>query len=165
MKDQKRTGEVIIDGERATLAFERRIAHPIQDVWTAITDPAERAAWFGPSRIDPKVGGAVEMTADGPPAPPEIRAGTGTVTVWEPPRVFEFTWFQKIIGETVMRYELTADGDATILRYLHRGLRVRDAQGYIPGSHAYLDRLEAQLDHAALPEWNARYAEVAPAYA
>jgi len=56
------------------------------------------------------------------------------------------------------------EGDATILRFTHSGLRARDAMGYIPGEHAFLDRLEAHLGGAGLPVWTERYAEVKSAY-
>ena len=39
-------GEVIIEGDYATLKYERRLAHPREDVWKAITDPTELAMWF-----------------------------------------------------------------------------------------------------------------------
>ena len=61
----------------------------------------------------------------------------------DPPHVFEHAWRQKLIGDTVVRYELRRDGDVTVLRLEHRGLRPKDAAGYAPGQHAYLDRLEA----------------------
>ena len=36
---------VVVDGN-AALRFERRLAHPVERVWRAITDPAESGAWF-----------------------------------------------------------------------------------------------------------------------
>ena len=35
----------IVDG-RPALCFERRLSHPIERVWRAITEPAELAQWF-----------------------------------------------------------------------------------------------------------------------
>jgi uncharacterized protein YndB with AHSA1/START domain len=32
---------------RVTFRFERRLRHPVEMVWKAITDPAENEAWFG----------------------------------------------------------------------------------------------------------------------
>jgi hypothetical protein len=34
-----------IDG-RPAVCFERRLAHPVARVWTAITEPADLAQWF-----------------------------------------------------------------------------------------------------------------------
>jgi hypothetical protein len=39
--DTKSKGEVSIEGEYGTLKFERRLSHPIEIVWKAITDPEE----------------------------------------------------------------------------------------------------------------------------
>ncbi len=35
-------GRVVIDGDRAAIVFERRISHPIDVVWAAITEPDRR---------------------------------------------------------------------------------------------------------------------------
>jgi uncharacterized protein YndB with AHSA1/START domain len=157
-------GKVVIDGDRAALVFERRIPHPIAAVWAAITEPDQRAAWLGPTSIEPHEGGVIEMTAEGPPAPREMRQVTGRILVWDPPRVFEHEWKQSLIGETVVRYELTPDGDATILRFTHSRLTEPNARGYISGTHAYLDRLGAHLDGVELPGWKERYGAVQPLY-
>ncbi|WP_394835234.1 SRPBCC family protein [Pendulispora rubella] len=164
--DAKRNGRVIVDDGFATLSFERRLLHPIEDVWTAITDPDERRAWLGETHIEPRVGGAVKIVAHGPPVPPEVRTLTGRVLVWDPPHVLEHTWDQKIIGETIARYELSRDGDATLLRFTHRGFRVRaHAGGYGAGMHAYFERLDAYLANEPLPDWASRSQELAPIYA
>ena len=52
-----RDGRLTVDGDRAVLNFERRLPFPIDAVWTAITDPAERAQWFGETTIDAREGG------------------------------------------------------------------------------------------------------------
>jgi len=43
-----------ITGDRAALVFERRLPYPVETVWAAITDPAHRGRWFGPTTIDPR---------------------------------------------------------------------------------------------------------------
>jgi FMN-dependent NADH-azoreductase len=42
-------GFISVEGDVATLTFQRRLDHPIEEVWTAITDPKERADWFDAS--------------------------------------------------------------------------------------------------------------------
>ena len=42
----------IPDGDRATLTFERRLKHPVERVWAAITEPAHRDIWMGKTVID-----------------------------------------------------------------------------------------------------------------
>jgi uncharacterized protein YndB with AHSA1/START domain len=156
-------GELTVDGELATLRFERRLAHAIEAVWSAITDPAQRNQWMGATTIDARAGGFVETTPNGPPYPPERTTVRGRILVWDPPHVFEHEWQQQILGTRggVVRYELSRDGDGTLLRFTHRGLSVPGAKGFHPGTHAFLDRLAAQLAGQPLPDWQQRYREIA----
>ena len=158
-----REGRLTIDGDRAVLSFERRLPFPIETVWSAITDPAHRNEWMGETTIDARQGGFIEMVPNGPPAPPEQKRMTGRIRVWDPPHVFEHEWHQRIIEDSVVRYELSVDGDGTLLRFSHRGLGIRNAEGFLPGTHAYLDRLEAHLAGDEMPRWDQRYREVAEA--
>ena len=157
-------GTVRLDGDVATLTFVRRLPHPVADVWAALTDPDERAGWLGVTKIDGRPGGFVETVADGPPVPDEIKRMTGEILVWDPPHVFEHEWHQSIVEPGVVRYELVADGDHTVLTFTHRGLGERNAEGFQPGTHAYLDRLAARLGGTEAPEWSQRYSEVAGFY-
>jgi uncharacterized protein YndB with AHSA1/START domain len=159
-----RYGDLEIDGDHATITFRRHLPHPVETVWAALTDPAERAAWFGETVIDGRAGGTIEMVADEPPAPVEAKRMTGRILVWDPPHVLEHEWCQRIVEDGVVRYELAEDGAGTLLTFTHRGLSVRNAKGFIPGTHAFMDRLEAHLGDAPLPDWSERYAEAAPAY-
>ena len=156
-----REGRLTIEGEKAVLTFERRLPYPIEAVWSAITEPAHRNQWMGETTIDAREGGLIEMVPAGPPQPPEHKRMTGRIRVWDPPRVFEHEWNQRIVEESVVRYELSPDGDGTLLRFSHRGLGVRNAQGFLPGTHAFLDRLQAYLAGETLPSWAQRYREVA----
>lgn len=160
-----RTGTITHHDGSATITFERRLAHPIERVWAAITDPAQRAQWFGTTTLEAREGGRIDMVAEGPPVAPEMRRMTGRIRLWRPPHVFEHEWSQSLIGDTVVRYELSEDGEGTLLRFTHSGFKPPHAKGYIPGEHAFLDRLEAHLDQAPLPGWGQRYGEVHPRYA
>jgi uncharacterized protein YndB with AHSA1/START domain len=154
-------GTLTFDGEHAIMTFRRHLPHPIEAVWAAITDPAERKAWFGETTID---GETIEMMPDEPPAAPDAKRMTGRILVWQPPHVFEHEWTQRIVEDSVVRYELVEDGDGTLLTFTHRGLSERNAKGFLPGTHAFLDRLAAHLAVRPLPIWSERYAELAPAY-
>ncbi len=164
MDHASRKGAVVAEGDTSSVVFERRLPYPIEAVWRAVTEPGERARWFGKTTLEARKGGAISMIADGPPMPEEVRRMRGEVVVWDPPHVFEHTWRQALIGDTVVRYELFRDGDVTVLKLSHTGFRPKDAGGYIPGEHAYLDRLEAALAGEPVPSWQARYSEVATLY-
>jgi uncharacterized protein YndB with AHSA1/START domain len=157
-------GFISVEGDSATLTFKRRLDHPIEDVWTAITAPKERADWFGATVIDSGVGGTIQMVAEGPPVSREQRMITGRILVWDPPNVFEHEWNQPLVEKGVVRYELAQDGKGTIVTFTHRGLSVPNAQGYISGTHAFLDRLTAHLDGTDLPNWQQRFVEVQQTY-
>lgn len=155
-----RRGRLTIDGDQAVLNFERRLAFPIDAVWAAITDPAERRVWFGETTIDAREGGVIDMVPDGPPLPPDGKRMTGRILVWDPPHVFEHEWRQPVVEDGIVRYELSRDGDGTLLRFSHRGLGVRNAGGFRGGTHAFLDRLEAFLTGEPLPDWLTRRRQV-----
>lgn len=52
-----------IDG-RPALRFERDLAHPVDAVWRAVTDPVELAHWF-PTHVtvDLRIGGAMSLSS------------------------------------------------------------------------------------------------------
>ncbi|WP_434450543.1 SRPBCC domain-containing protein [Lentzea sp. E54] len=158
-------GTVTVDGDHAVLTFQRRLGFPIDRVWTAITDPAERKAWLGTTHFED---GTIVIEPEDPPAPAEAKRVTGRILTWQPPQdghaVFEHEWRQRIVEDSVVRYELRAEGDTTLLTFTHIGLSERNALGFAPGTHAFLDRLQAHLGDEEPPNWSERYAEVAPAY-
>src|SRR5919198_5546272 len=157
-------GEVIIEGDYATLKYERQLAYPREVIWKAITDPKELAMWFNNKAIiDGRNGGSVDFVTG-----PAGFHTTGRILVWDPPRVFEHEWHiapnpqvPKGEPEAVIRWELMRDGDSnTILNVTYSRLTKHTALRFAPGTHAYLDRLAAHLDHKVLPDWMERYAAV-----
>jgi uncharacterized protein YndB with AHSA1/START domain len=158
-------GRIALDGERATLEFERRLPHPVHEVWAAVTEPEQRSAWIGRSSVDGRVGGRITTDPDDPPVTPEAKRMTGDVLAWEPGRTFAHSWNQRIVEPGTVTYTFEEDGDGTLLRFRHEGLSPKNAAGFIPGTHAYLDRLAAHLAGAPIPGWRDRFAEVSPLYA
>lgn len=157
-------GQLTIEGQHAVLTFVRRLPYPIETVWAAITDPGQRSAWFGASTVQAHAGGLIETVPAGPAVAVEDKRVTGRILVWDPPHVLEHEWRQAIVEDSVVRYELSRDGDGTVLRFTHSGLGVASARGFTPGTHAFLDRLECHLATGALPNWAERYAQVAGRY-
>jgi uncharacterized protein YndB with AHSA1/START domain len=144
-EDSGPAGEVIIDGERAMLAFQRRLPHAPEVVWKALTDPSELLRWYMTGAvIDGREGGTIDFLA----GPSRLHV-TGRILIWDPPRVFEHEWkvaprAELQSGEdAIIRWELHPDGQGTILRLEHRRLNRQTALGFAPGTHAFMDRLEA----------------------
>jgi uncharacterized protein YndB with AHSA1/START domain len=91
---------------RSVLRMERRLRHPAEKVWRALTEPEQLVHWF-PASVDlqPRIGSTVEYQMDGEPA------GDGEVLEFDPPHVFAITWN----GE-VLRWELLpADGGCLLV--------------------------------------------------
>jgi uncharacterized protein YndB with AHSA1/START domain len=139
---------------RPALRFERRLNHPVERVWQAISEPDEMKAWF-PSAVSGEIapGAGLTFTFEHGEAP-EMH---GEVTEHDPPRRLAFYW-----GDDHLRFELEPADGGCVLRFTAlldaRDKAARDAAGW----HTCLDRLEAALDgsdetdHAA---WRALYAE------
>jgi uncharacterized protein YndB with AHSA1/START domain len=157
-------GTLVVSGEIAVIAFERRLGHPVEAVWAALTDPPERAAWLGLGTLEPREGGQVSIRTGPGDQPERQRMMSGRVLAWEPPRVLEHEWIQPGLDISVVRYELEADAGGTILRLTHRRSVAPGATGGRAGWHAYLDRLAAHLDGLPVPAWSERRAEVQDAY-
>jgi uncharacterized protein YndB with AHSA1/START domain len=154
----------VTSGGIAVVAFERRLAHPVDAVWAALTESDQFAAWLGRGTLEPRVGGEVAIQT-GPENRRDLqRAMTGRVLVWNPPRVLEHEWLQPGLGISVVRYELEAVAGGTILRLTHRRSTAPGAFGGRAGWHAYLDRLTAHLAGLPVPAWSERRAAVEAAY-
>jgi hypothetical protein len=98
-----RGAEVRKDGEKWTLILVRELRHSPEQVWQALTDPAQLREW-APFDVDGSLGTAgttVSLTWVGAP-----RAIATRVTRADPPKVLEY-------GD--IRWELEALGDGTRL--------------------------------------------------
>jgi uncharacterized protein YndB with AHSA1/START domain len=140
------------------LRFTRRLAHPPERVWRAVTEPEDLKAWF-PDRI------VVEQWAVGArlhfePAPAVAGGFEGEVLAFEPPHFVEFRW-----GTDIIRIEVEPDGDGTKLTLLDTidelGKAARDGAGW----HVCLDQLEHHLE-GTTARWSPseRWREVHPSY-
>ncbi|MFJ9848699.1 SRPBCC family protein [Streptomyces sp. NPDC101150] len=123
---------------RTALRMERRLAHPPEKVWAAITDPAQIEQWF-PSEVTVELrpGGAMTFSMPGVSGV----AMTGTVTDADAPRLFAFTW-----GEDHLSWEITPDGDGSLLTLVHTfGDRFGGAS-FASGWHLCITALSQLLD-------------------
>ncbi len=161
-------GTVTIEGGYATLRYERRLPHPPEAVWKAITDPKEVSGWFSTTaKIDARPGGTLEYIS----VPVGFRR-TGRILIWNPPRVFEHEWhidphpqLPNGEAESVICWELVQDAAGnTVLTVTHRRLTKANGLRFAPGWHAFLDRLAAQLSGEELPNLMERIAAVKGLY-
>jgi len=114
-------------GGRYVLRFERRLPHPVETVWDALTRPERLRDWFGEVEVKLELveGGKFEVHTTGPSELVDaIVAEVGeegltqhnTVLRLEPNTVFEHTFGGP---DSVVRWELEADGDGCRLRLTH----------------------------------------------
>jgi uncharacterized protein YndB with AHSA1/START domain len=163
-------GTVTIEGDYATLRYRRRISHPREVVWKAITDPKELVGWMNTKAV---IDGRNDGTIDFVNAVSGFHT-TGRILVWNPLRIFEYEWhispnpgLPNGEPESVIRWELKQDGDSntnTLLTLIHSRLTKLTSLRFAPGWHAYLDRLESSLNNEAPPDWMQRFAEVKELY-
>jgi uncharacterized protein YndB with AHSA1/START domain len=141
-----------IDG-RPALRFERRLAHPVERVWRAVTVPAELERWF-PAAVGWKPEAGEEF---------ESMGQTGRITELHEPQRIAWTF-----GEDRFRFELQPDADGCLLVFTHvfadRALGAQTAAGW----ETYLARLDEHLAggflseeraHDPIAELHERYAE------
>ncbi|MEV0701739.1 SRPBCC domain-containing protein [Saccharopolyspora sp. NPDC050389] len=133
-----------LDDGRYELRFERRLAHPREKVWRAITDPAQLRAWFveildyDRSRLDFAAGTALAFV---PKEEHDLPEGKGRTTRFDPPNLLEHTW-----DAEVLRWELAADGPDGCRLIFTNIVADRDfATAVEPGWRAGLDQLIAFL--------------------
>ncbi|HEX4404452.1 MAG TPA: SRPBCC domain-containing protein [Polyangia bacterium] len=141
--------------------------HTPEHVWDAIATPEGLREWLMCTHafIEGRVGGRIELVS----GPARYRS-TGKILVWQPPRVLEYEWIVAPVPEmprgerAIFRYELAPDGDSTAVVVTYRRITLQTARGFLPGLHAYLERLEAQLDGRIPPDWLERFAALRTAY-
>ena len=152
--DDTDLGTLTRQGDRWTLRFTRRLAHPREKVWRAVTEPEHLAVWYPQEIVGERKAGAplrfVSPAGDG---------FDGQMVVFDPPSVMEFTW-----GADLLRIELQTDGAGTLLTLTDTfddlGKAARDAAGW----HECLDRLVSDLDGTPPPAWGDRWRQIHPIY-
>lgn len=129
-----RYGQLEQADERWQLRFVRRLPHSPEKVWRAITEEEQVSKWFPCDIVGERAAGAALQFVFRENEGPTIE---GRMTAFEPPRLLEMTW-----GDDVLRFELTPDGDGTLLTFLDTvdelGKAARDAAGW----HVCLDVLD-----------------------
>jgi uncharacterized protein YndB with AHSA1/START domain len=139
-------------GQLYVLRFERRLNHPVEKVWAAITEPEQLVQWLAAAEIDPQPGGKFvlnfENTGDHMP---------GRVIKWDPPKLFEHTFGDDANG--VVRWELIPDGDGCLLKLSHTVYSTAEMANFLSGWHTHLDLLSDLLDGQPRPwswdDWQA----------
>ena len=152
------------DGQQV-IRFQRRLAHPIERVWAALTEPDQLLGWWGDAEIDLVEGGQFTLrwrNTDDQGNGVTLRA---TITRLTPPTLLETR------GEPhgVLRWELRPDAAGTMLTFSSTlALPDEYRTSVLAGWHYHLDALAETLvgratDLVHLP--NERWEALRVAYA
>ncbi|MET0567200.1 MAG: SRPBCC domain-containing protein [Acidimicrobiia bacterium] len=163
--------DVLRDEDKWVLRYERVLRHPSEKVWAALTESEHLRHWMPCDMVGDRRAGA-DLKLPFWPAQVERYAIEepvlhGKILVWNPYRVFEWTW-----DTDVLRWELepvTVGTLLTLTTWLGKGADV--ATDAAAGYHVCLDQLIELLDRgivgpledADVHRWEDRYTEAVAA--
>ncbi len=147
-----------VDGT-GVVRLQDRFGTDVEDLWTALTEPARLVRWLGEVEGDLRQGG-------------EFRAhffasgweGTGRVEECEPPRRLLLTTTAPGEPDGVLEATLTAVGGDTVLVIEDRGLPLGSLTAYGAGDQIHVEDLAAYLAGHEHCDARARWQELHPAY-
>lgn len=131
--------------EHGTIRLEHRYAHPPSAVWRALTDPVLLARWWVPGDFKAVVGHRFELDM-GPWGKQPCE-----VLVVEHERRLAYRFATGTL-DTILTWQLAADGSGTLLTLIHEGFNLDSAmgrrafEGMKPGWPGILTKLGAALD-------------------
>lgn len=109
-------GEVARDGERWRLRYVRDLRHPPEKVWRALTESEHLRHWMPADLVGERRTGAALSIPFWPDTVEKYGLTdpplSGVVVVWDPPRVFVWTW-----DTDRLRFELEATAGGTRLTF------------------------------------------------
>jgi uncharacterized protein YndB with AHSA1/START domain len=149
--------------------IEDRYDTDIEDLWSALTDPARLARWYGRVEGDLRPGGRFRTYLEAS----DIES-MGHVDACEPPRRFQLTTretdesYQRGQGvpphDTSIEVTLTAAGDQTDLRIQVRGMPLDKIAFYGAGWQIHAENIATYLAGRERGDIEARWGELVPTY-
>ncbi|MFL5824748.1 MAG: SRPBCC family protein [Solirubrobacteraceae bacterium] len=125
------------DDGRWQLRFTRNLAHPIERVWRAVTEPEHLAKWF-PSTIEGERATGATLRFSFPVE--GVEPIDGEMLAYEPPTLMRLSW-----GADILELNLRSTSEGTELTLIdildEHGKAARDGAGW----HKCLDALESAL--------------------
>ncbi|TFV80146.1 SRPBCC family protein [Blastococcus sp. CT_GayMR20] len=151
------------DDGRQRLEFRRSWPDPIEDVWSALTEPHRLARWIGRYEGERRAGGTgtfVMTQEEG-----EHAGDPTTILECDPPRRLVVEWVQQETENWRVALDLWSEDGRTWLSFVQVFPAEADVADMAMGWHWYLDKLDSVLGGRPAPaEWDAFVAEVGPGY-
>ncbi len=145
---------------KGVVRMQDRFDTDVDDVWSAVTEPARLARWYGEVEGDLRVGGEyrARLFASG-------WEGTGRIEACEPPRrLLVSTRGPEAAGEGFIEVKLTADGDGTVVVLEERGMPMDLIAAYGAGIQVHVEDLGEHIAGRGRVDAEARWKELLPAY-
>jgi uncharacterized protein YndB with AHSA1/START domain len=138
-----RYGAILKHDDSWEIRFERRLAHPAQAVWDAITGPGRMSLWFDRTEfpVPLEIGGVIRFFHDAVGL--ESR---GRITALDPPRLIEWMWSSNFTPDQLMSWRIEPEGEGCRLILRQRMGDVTLVGRTTAGWHVCLDRMAAVLD-------------------
>jgi uncharacterized protein YndB with AHSA1/START domain len=142
--------EQALDGS-TQIRFVRRLPHPIDRVWDALTDPAELHRWWGDTDLDLTEGGRFTLRWRNKDPEGNVASLDGTITKLDPPRFLEISATWGATGSpdpgtpATLTWELEAAGDHTVLHFTNTLPTPPEGSTTAAGWHLHLDALATTL--------------------
>jgi uncharacterized protein YndB with AHSA1/START domain len=147
-----------LDDGKGAVRMEDVYATDIEDLWSALTDPARLARWIGDVQGELRVGGRIQARFT------SSWEGPGRIDVCEQPHRLALTLAPGAPDETVVEATLAQEGDKTRLIIEERGLPLDSLDAYGAGWQAHVEDLAAHLDGRPTSDWRTRWTALRPAY-
>lgn len=127
---------------RAVLRMERRLPHPPDKVWRALTEPKEFSQWFPfpATGVDLRAGGTIQLDMGFDPNVPGDPLTELVITEVEPPRVLECSW-----DGDLLRWELQPETDGCLLVFIHTFDDRAGAASFASGWETAIDAIDMVL--------------------
>jgi uncharacterized protein YndB with AHSA1/START domain len=138
-------------GGSTQIRFVRRLPHPIDRVWEALTDPAELRRWWGDTDLELTEGGRFTLRWRNQDPQGNVATLDGTITKLDPPRFLEISATWGATGSpdpgvpTTLTWELEPAGDRTVLHFTNALPTPPVGSTTTAGWHLHLDALATTL--------------------
>ena len=154
---------------KGIVRIEDRYDTDIDDLWSALTDPARLARWHGQVEGDLRLGGEFRLYLEA-----DDLEATGRVEACEPPRRLLVTTRETdesyLRGKGVPPFDesleatLTPDGDQTILVIEVKGMPLDKVAFYGAGWQIHAENLAAYIAGRKRGDTEARWNDLVPPY-